>query len=112
MKESDIIERINTLCADREWTYYRLAKESGITYSTLCTMLHKATAPSFSTLSRICNGFGITLSQFFDFSDPHPSLSPEQRAHLTEWNRLSSSNKKHLEAYMNFLLHEQKNEPT
>lgn len=112
MKETEIIERIKSLCADREWTYYRLAKESGITYSTLCTMLHKTTAPSFSTLSRICSGFGITLSQFFDYKDPHPSLSPEQRTHLEKWNRLSPASKKHLDAYLKFLLREQKNEPT
>lgn len=35
MSENKINGRIRKLCEDRAWTVYRLAKESGITYSTL-----------------------------------------------------------------------------
>ncbi|MGI6200780.1 MAG: helix-turn-helix domain-containing protein [Christensenellales bacterium] len=65
MDEHMIIDRIRTLCADRDWSIYRLAKESGIAYSTLNTMLIKTNVPSINTLLRICKGFGITISQFF-----------------------------------------------
>lgn len=64
MQEQEIISRIIALCSARGWTFYRLAKQSGITYSTLCTMLHKATAPSVPTLIKICRGFDISLSEF------------------------------------------------
>ena len=35
MQNFAVIARIQELCNARGWTYYRLAKESGITYSTL-----------------------------------------------------------------------------
>ena len=107
MQEEEIISRINTLCASRNWTIYRLAKESGITYSTLCTMLHNATAPSFHTLVRLCEGFGITLSEFFDVNNDLAALPSEQRNHLQQWNKLNPENQRALEQYIAYLLQQQ-----
>lgn len=103
MRENDIIDRIIALCDARSWSYYRLAKESGITYSTLCTMLHKATAPSIPTLVKLCDGFGITLSEFFSDSG-FAVLTPEQKSHLQKWGLLSVENQSAIEKYMDFLL--------
>lgn len=91
----------------RGWTNYRLAKESGITYSTLCTMLNKAYAPSISSLIKICNGFGITLGQFFDENFENAAITPEQREHLQLWDSLSEENRAAAEKYLRFLLSEQ-----
>lgn len=107
MQENEIIERIQSLCKARSWTSYRLAKESGITYSTLCTMLHKANAPSLPTLIKICNGFGITLAQFFDVDDERALLTEAESAHLLRWNKLSEENRKIAEKYIDYLLSEQ-----
>lgn len=104
MQEQEIIERIKTLCGVRGWSLYRLAKESGITYSTLCTMLHKATAPSIPTLVKLCKGFGITLSEFFDTGNGAALLTREQRDFLRLWNSLSTDNQQAAEKYMCFLL--------
>ena len=65
MEEFDVSRRIAELCEARSWSYYRLAKASGIPYSTLSTMLHKSNVPSLPSLMKICQGFGITLAQFF-----------------------------------------------
>lgn len=109
MQENDIIERIKCLCEARSWTFYRLAKESGITYSTLCTMLHKANAPSFPTLIKICNGFGITLAEFFDMEDKRALLTEEQKAHLCQWDQLSPENQRIAAKFMDYLLYNQEN---
>ena len=107
MQEHEVIERIKYLCEARSWTFYRLAKESGITYSTLCTLLHKSNAPSLSTLIRICNGFGITLAQFFDDDNAQAKLTKEQKEHLSEWNRLSDENRMTVRKYISYLLSQQ-----
>ena len=107
MQENDIIPRIKALCAARSWTFYRLAKESGITYSTLCTMLHKATAPSLSTLIKICDGFGITLAQFFECDNDFAQMTPLQKQHMQQWDSLNIENKQSAEKYIAFLLSEQ-----
>ena len=104
MQDSDIIMRIKTLCDARSWTFYRLAKESGITYSTLCTMLHKANVPSIPTLTKICNGFGITLAEFFDEGNDSVLLSCKEKEHLSQWNLLSAENQIIADNYIRFLI--------
>ena len=108
MQENEIIQRIQTLCKARSWTFYRLAKESGITYSTLCTMIHKGNCPSIPTLTKICNGLGITLAQFFDEENGNALLTPEQNAHLSKWCSLSAENREAAEKYIDYLLSTQK----
>lgn len=107
MQENEIIERIKSLCEARSWTLYRLAKESEITYSTLCTMLHKTTAPSIPTLIKICNGFNITLSEFFDTQNENALLTAAEKTHLEKWRNLTPKNKEITENYISYLLFEQ-----
>jgi len=107
MTEQEIIVRIRTLCDARAWTVYRLAKESGITYSTLCTLLNKSSAPSMGTLVKICDGFGITPKQFFDTDDTTALLTPEQKKHMEVWNRLSPKNQRAAGKFIAYLLSEQ-----
>lgn len=107
MQEQEIIARIKELCTVRGWTFYRLAKQSGITYSTLCTMLHKATAPSVPTLVKICRGFDISLSEFFDTDNDWATLSAEEKERLQQWRLLNETNKRAAEKYVQYLLSEQ-----
>lgn len=107
MQESDIIDRIKALCEARSWTYYRLAKESGVTYSTLCTMFHKANVPSIPTLLKICKGFGITPAEFFDDESPRAFLTEEAIAHIHLWEQLDEDGKETVEKYICFLLNQQ-----
>lgn len=107
MEERDINGRILALCEARGWTIYRLAKESGITYSTLFTMLRKGNTPSLPTLAKICEGFGITIAQFFDLSDSRATLTEAESAHLQLWNRLSEENRRSAEQYIRYLLNTQ-----
>lgn len=104
MEEDFVIERIKSLCAARGWSYYRLAKESGIPYSTLNTTLNKANAPSLWTLKKICDGMDITLSQFFDEQGGTPPVTQEQYQHLMKWEKLDERGKALAGAYMEGLL--------
>ena len=108
MVESEIITRIKKLCEVRSWSYYRLAKESGITYSTLSTLLNKSNTPSISTLSKICDGFGISLSQFFSDDEMVATLTEKQKTLLEHWDTLSEDNRIKANSYICFLLDQQK----
>ena len=110
MQEHEVIERIKALCDARSWTFYRLAKESGITYSTLCTMLHKSNTPSLSTLIRICDGFGITLAQFFDDNNDQARLTDEHKNLIYRWEGLTKENRLAAEKYISFLCSQQEND--
>lgn len=100
MNDFNVIARINALCEARGWTYYRLAKESDIPYSTLNTMLHKTYVPTIPSLIKLCDGFGITMAQFFSERDETVMLTKDQKTCLTQWDRLDAHSQELALAYM------------
>ena len=100
MQDFDVMGRIKTLCEARSWTYYRLAKESDIPYSSLNTMLHKTYVPTVPSLMKICNGLGITIAQFFSDKDETATLTADQKDCLALWNSLNTRNKDLASVYM------------
>ena len=102
MEDIFVIERIKELCQLKGWTCYKLAKESGIPYSSLNTMLNKQHIPSMNNLIKICEGFNITLSQFFDSME---APTDEQTKVLNLWNLLDKRSKKLALTYMYGLAH-------
>ena len=68
MKEQDMLaERINNLCRERRMTYCSLACASAVPIGTIMHIVDKSTAnPGMLTIERLCEGFGITLNEFFD----------------------------------------------
>lgn len=85
----DTLERIRGYMQARNWTEYRLAKESGLSQSTITNMFTPHTAPSIPALEAICSGFGITLSQFFSLVE----LSEEQMEMFEKWSALTKHQK-------------------
>lgn len=89
----DILKEITRLRLERNWSEYELAKNSGLTQSTISTWYRKNQIPTIQTLDKICNGFGITLSQFFAEGDDAISLTSEQKEILNNWSCLNEHQK-------------------
>ena len=68
MKLSDAIsEKINKVLIERDITINKLASISCLTQSTVDSLVNgKSQNPKLLTIVRICDGLGITLSEFFD----------------------------------------------
>ena len=103
--EFNVINRIKQLCEEREFSYYQLAKRSEIPYSTLNTMILKNNQPSLPTLKKLCNGFGITLLQFFNTEDIPVSLSETQKECLSLFDVLTPKEQALVIAYIKGLSH-------
>ena len=80
----DTHERLRKLLAERGWTEYRLAKEAKLSESTIMNIFRRNATPSIPTLEAICNGFGITLSQFFAENEM-VELNPELKSLFDGW---------------------------
>ena len=61
----DVLERIVFYRKQKGCSEYQLAEESGLTQSTISSWYRKNMIPSVPSLEKVCNAFGITLSQFF-----------------------------------------------
>lgn len=59
--------RILYLCQEKRMTINKLATESGVAPSTIKNILYgKSCNPGIVTLKMLCDGFGITLIEFFN----------------------------------------------
>lgn len=85
----DILATITAYRQERGWTEYQLAERSGLPQSTISSWYRKNLVPTLGSLEKICNAFGITLSQMFSEGDEAVSLTASQKALLERWSRLS-----------------------
>lgn len=86
----DVLEEITRLRLQRGWSEYDLAQNAGVTQSTISTWYRRKQTPMIQSLEKVCNGFGITLSQFFAEGDDVISLTPMQREMLDTWSALNT----------------------
>lgn len=89
----DVHERLKEILNERGWSEYRLARECGLSDSTIHNIYRRNASPSIPTLEIICHGFGITLSQFFAEGEM-VELSPELKALFEGWRPLTPQQKK------------------
>ena len=100
LAENYIIDRIEQLCEQKQMSRYRLAQKSGISQSSISTLLNRQSVPTIQTLEKICKGLDMTLAQFFSEDDELPNLTEEQKRLLTTWNAMNEQEKALVEAYM------------
>lgn len=101
----DAHERIRQLMAERGWSEYRLAKEAGISQSTVSNVFKRNTAPTLPTLEALCTGFGITMAQFFTEGSAPVALTEEQRRLLSCWSTLTEKQRESCLDFLNTVGH-------
>lgn len=66
-KQKVLADRINTLCKQNGISYYALSYKSTVPLTTLLHIVDGSTKnPGIFTITKICEGLGITLKEFFD----------------------------------------------
>ena len=64
--------RILQLLGEKNMSIYKLAMESAVAPSSIKNILYgKSQNPGIVTLKMLCDGFGITLIEFFDTKEFH-----------------------------------------
>lgn len=101
MEENSALLRIKEYMRENNWTVYHLAKESGLSYSSLNNLFRRNTEPTLPTLRKICDGLGVSLSAFFDDADTPitAAYSQDERALIELYRALSKADRALLFAY-------------
>lgn len=108
MIEDRVLDRIQQLLIFNQWSLYKLAKVSDLPYSSLSNLINRRTCPTIATLEKICNGFNISLTDFFNFKENplrNESISEEEQQLLNAYAALSQKDKDLLTAYLKGLQH-------
>lgn len=89
MKE--LLSTIRWYQNQRGWTDYQFSERTGIPQSTISSWFSKSVVPTVPSLKKVCDAFGITLSQLFAKEGEAVSLTSSQRVLLDRWSRLNES---------------------
>lgn len=61
-----VVRRIQELCVQKDLAYNALAVQAGVTPSTVYSLMDASRRDvSIVTIKKLCDGFGITLGDFF-----------------------------------------------
>ena len=93
----NVNERIHQLRQERGWSVNNLAMESGMTQSTLNSLLSRNTPPKIETLQSICTAFKITLAQFFMEDEQTELIADDEKKLLTLYRQLPTQKQALLE---------------
>ena len=72
-----MIEALKKLCQQKNMTPYAVAKEAGISSSTVSYIMNGRTKPQMYTVLLMCNVLGVTISQLFEESAGTSGTEPE-----------------------------------
>lgn len=106
MIEVDVLNRIQYFLRYKHWSIYKLAKESGLSYSSLNNIFNRKTCPTLPTLEKICKGFHISLSEFFAYEDNplrSDTLTDTEQDIINAYQSLSLKDQELLKTYLNGL---------
>lgn len=69
MEIAEVIgNRIIELCSERDLSINKLAKLSNVAVSTIDNIVNgRCSNPRIFTIKKICEGFGMSVIEFFDF---------------------------------------------
>lgn len=60
-------KRFDELCYKQGLNYCKLASVSGVPYTTVKSIFYnKSKNPGIATIKKLCDGLGITVTEFFD----------------------------------------------
>ena len=65
----DTVKRVRVLLKEQDVSMYSFCLANDLNYSTINTTERRSGQLSLDTIDRICAGLGITLSEFFDWSE-------------------------------------------
>lgn len=91
--EFNVLDKITQERLARGWSEYTLAKNSGISQSTISTWYRKNFEPSVASIEKICKGLDMTLPQFFSYENKNNALTASQQEILEIWSLLNDTQK-------------------
>ncbi len=99
----NVLDRIVELRTERNWTEYQLAEKSGLTQSTISSWYRKNVSPTIPSLEKICDAYGITMSQFFLEDSNATDLTPLQMELVKSSHKLDAEQMERLVYFLKSL---------
>lgn len=99
----NVLERIEQMRLDRNWTEYELSKRADLPQTTINTWYRKQQVPTLHSLEKLSEAFGITLSQLLADNNDPMEISEMDREMLRLFNCLRPDQQKFLMKFLKSL---------
>lgn len=102
MQVEDVHKRMDDLMKERNLTPYQLAKQMGVTPSSIYNMKKRGTMPTIETVEKFCRALDISMSDFFAFTDKRINtryVSNDESQLLDMFRAISIHGRERLQAY-------------
>lgn len=100
LNAKEIYDKVDALRLQKGWTIYGLAKNAGVSPTTIYNWRDRLSSPTPSLLDSVCAAFGITVIDFLLEGDELTNLNEEQKEVMRLWNSLSIEQKKSIISLM------------
>jgi transcriptional regulator with XRE-family HTH domain len=108
IRYDECLSRITELCKERGWSKYKLYNECDIPKSTLYDMFASGADSQLIKLQKICDGFNITLGEFFADKDDVMELSEEEKKLINDLRSMDKVGRSRVFAYVQSITDGQK----
>ena len=99
----ELAEKRKKICEAKGSTPYTLAKEAGISSSTISEFLKGNSKPRIDTLLIICNQLGISMTDFLEEREVMEQYAKEEEELVKVYRSLSGEKRKQLGTYVKML---------
>lgn len=104
----NVPDRVKQLMDERGLTIYALAKASDLHWQTIKNLFTRTSNPSVATMTSICKGLGITMSQFFAEDGDSVVLTEKQTHILRRWESISEEDQKIISDMLDVMIRKEK----
>lgn len=98
----EMIEALNRICHEKKISWNTLAKESGLSSSTISYLMRGKSRPQVYTILMLCNVLGVRFSELFEESDAVNECENEEKL-LEVYRGLTDEKREMLRTYIDML---------
>lgn len=102
--EDFVSQRLENLCTEKDISRYELSQKTGVSQNALSKIVKSKQLPKLDTLERICEGFSISIAEFFRTPKDLIGISDEQAQILEYIECLSPDEKRFLKIVLKDLI--------
>lgn len=95
-----MLEKFKMVCKQKNKSQYALAKDTGVSDSSIWNIMNGVSKPYVYTMLLLCEALGISMGELFS----NPGLSIEEEVLVNTYRLLSPKKRKMLEVYVEMLL--------
>ena len=98
----EMIEALNRICHEKKISWNTLAKEAGLSSSTISYLMRGKSRPQVYTMLMLCNVLGVRFSELFEESDVVNECENEENL-LEVYRGLTDEKREMLRTYIDML---------